>query len=184
MFNYTRRLKLAVGDTVRRSVLRIVAGAVIAVGAGFLIAALWSWLAIGLGWGATYASLTIGGGLLVIGGIIMLVAAKPHHHMPSSDELKREVEAQVNYVADAAANRARYEANRMVGMAENKVYGLFGGAGEQVRRSMKGAGRVSHKVADASNSNTGNMVKLAAAFAVGAVLASKLRGQNDESDET
>lgn len=178
MFNYTRRLQLAVGDTLRRSVLKTIAGVIIAVGAGFLIAALWTWLAVSLGWGATYASLTIGGGLFVIGGIILLIAANPRHRMPSSDDLKREVEAQINQVADAASNRARYEAERMVGMAENKVFGLFGGAGEQIRRGMNDADRVRRKVAHVSDSNAGNMVKLLAAFAVGVTVASKLSGNS------
>lgn len=182
MFDYTHRLRLAAGDTVRRSILKIVAGLIIAVGAGFLIAALWSWLAIRLDWGATYASLAIGGGLFVIGAIILLIAAKPRHRMPSSDELKREVEAQINHAADVASVRARYEAERMVGMAEDKVYGLFGGAGDQIRRSMKGADHMRRKVSHASNSNNGNMVKLAAAFAVGVALASKLSSKNRDEE--
>ena len=74
MFDYAQRLQLALGDVVRRSALKVIAGVVLAVAIGFLLAALWSWLAHGLGWGATMASLAIGGGFVVIGAIILMVA--------------------------------------------------------------------------------------------------------------
>lgn len=67
MFDYAQRLQLALGDTARRSAIKLVAGLFLLVGLGFLIAALWSWLAIGLGLGATYASLIVGGSFSLVG---------------------------------------------------------------------------------------------------------------------
>ena len=51
MFDYVNRLQLAAKDSARRTVMKVVAGLILAIGAGFLIAALWSYLAINLGWG-------------------------------------------------------------------------------------------------------------------------------------
>ncbi|RMC31009.1 phage holin family protein [Paracoccus alkanivorans] len=179
MFDYTRRLQLALGDALRRSTMKIVAGVVIAAGAGFLVAALWIWLAYGLEWGAALASLAIGGGFVVIGMFILLMAKNPRHPMPTTDELKREVDTHVNLAADAATERARNEAARVMGMAESKLFSLMGGAGKTARKAARGKQRLSA----AANSNTGSMVKLLAAFAIGAVLASRLRRGRDEDDD-
>lgn len=179
MFDYTRRLQLALGDMLRRSAMKIVAGAVIAVGVAFLVAALWTWLAYGLGWGSMLASLAIGGGLLVIGLLILLLAKTPRHQMPTSDELKREVDMRVGLATDMATERARGEAARMVSMAESKLFSLFGGA----KKSARKAARTRRKVSAAANSNTGSMVKLLVAFGIGAAVASKLRGSGRDRDD-
>lgn len=208
MFDYARRLQLALGDTVRRSAMKGIAGVVIAAGAGFLIAALWSWLAHGLGWGAINASLAIGGGFVLIGVVLLLISARPRHHMPTSDDLKREVEATVSLAADAAADRARTEAQRVMDMAQNKVSSLMDGASfranrmandaerrvqgfvrdtarkagvttENVTAARDAAGRARAKAGAAANSNGGSMAKLLAAFAVGVTLASTLASRRD-----
>ncbi|RNF35802.1 hypothetical protein [Paracoccus methylarcula] len=163
MFDYTRRLQLALGDLLRRSAMKTVAGVVIAIGAGFLIAALWTWLANGLGWGSTLASLAIGGGLLFIGLLVLLLAKTPRHPIPGSDELKREVDMRVGLAADAATERARSEAARVMGMAEGKLFSLLGGAGKTARK----AAHTRRKVSAAANSNTGSMVKLLVASGSG-----------------
>lgn len=209
MFDYTRRLQLALGDTARRTAMKVVAGLVIAVGVGFLLAALWSWLAYGLGWGPIYASLTVGGGFVLLGLVLLAMTSRPRHTMPTSDDLKREVEAQVSMVANAAADRARSEAMRVVGLAEDKVSSLMGGVGyrankmandaerraqglardaakkaglnsERIKAAQDGAERVQRKARAAANSNAGSMAKLLAAFAVGITLAAKLRERRND----
>ena len=72
MFDFARRVQEAVGDTVRRTAMKAVAGMVGLMASGFLTAALWSWLANDLDWGSTLASLTIGGGLILL--MIILLA--------------------------------------------------------------------------------------------------------------
>ncbi|RJL19082.1 phage holin family protein [Paracoccus siganidrum] len=209
MFDYAQRLKLALTDTARRSAFKAAAGVVFAIAAGFLLAALWSALDSGLGWGPIYASLAIGAGFVAIGAILLLVAARPRHAMPTTDELKREVEARVNLAADAAVDRARTEAARMADMAGNKVHSLLdqasfranklasdterrvqglardtarkaGLTGENVEAARQAAGRASQKAGAAANSNAGSMAKLLAAFAVGVTLAARLRDRPRE----
>lgn len=46
MFDYVNKLQLALGDKARRTGLKIGAGVVVLIGAGFLTAALWSWLVV------------------------------------------------------------------------------------------------------------------------------------------
>lgn len=212
MFDYVQRLQLALSDTARRTAMKVVAGVVLAVGAGFLLAALWSWLAYGLGWGATLASLAIGGGFVVIALILLAAASKPRHEMPTSDDLKREVEARVNLVADAAADRARQEAGRVMDMAGNKVTSLMDQASYRANKFANDAERRVYSTARetaekvgltpenveaakrtfastaetttrAANSNAGSMAKLIGAFAIGIALANRLRGDRDDDDD-
>lgn len=212
MFDYVQRLQLALSDTARRTAMKVVAGVVLAVGAGFLLAALWSWLAYRLGWGATLASLAIGGGFVVIALILLAAASKPRHEMPTSDDLKREVEARVNLVADAAADRARQEAGRVMDMAGNKVTSLMDQASYRANKFANDAERRVYSTARetaekvgltpenveaakrtfastaetttrAANSNAGSMAKLIGAFAIGIALANRLRGDRDDDDD-
>lgn len=212
MFDYVQRLQLALSDTARRTAMKVVAGVVLAVGAGFLLAALWSWLAYGLGWGATLASLAIGGGFVVIALILLAAASKPRHEMPTSDDLKREVEARVNLVADAAADRARQEAGRVMDMAGNKVTSLMDQASYRANKFANDAERRVYSTARetaekvgltpenveaakrtfastaetttrAANSNAGSMAKLIGAFAIGIAFANRLRGDRDDDDD-
>lgn len=134
MFDYARNMKLALADTMRRSALKAAAGVVMALGAGFLLAALWSFLATELGWGSMLASLTIGGIFVFIGGIVLMTAGRVRHAPPTSDDLKAEIQARVDMVADATIGRARNEATRFVDMAEARVHGLIDRAtGEATR---------------------------------------------------
>jgi hypothetical protein len=204
MLDYAQRLQLALGDIARRSVLKVVAGVVLAVAVGFLIAALWSWLASGLGWGATLASLAVGGGFALIGIIILLVASKPKHTMPTGDDLRREVGVRVSLATDAAVGRAQSEALRVADMAENKVHSQMDRVGFRskdtanraeravhgfVRKRAEDVGLDSENAADArervmraSESNAGSMAKLIGAFAIGVTLAAKLQ-ERRRSDE-
>ncbi len=133
MFNYTRNMQLALTDKLRRAGMAGVAGLMFLVGAGFLIAALWVWLADHLGWGAMGASLTIGGGFLVIGVAILLGAGKERHPTPTTEELKAEVGEQMNLMADAAIAKVTDATNASLNRASQKVTRIMGLAGQKAR---------------------------------------------------
>lgn len=204
MFDYVNRLQLAVKDTARRSVMKLVAGVIFGIAAGFLMAALWSFLAVNLGWGPMLASLAIGGGLVLISFILLAIASRQKHAMPTADDLKKEVEARVSLATDAAVDRARAEAARVVDMAGNRAQSLIDEAGYRASKlagdterrvygmardaartvglttgniaSVKqGARDATDSAKRAADSNAGSMAKLIGAFAVGVTLAAKLQ---------
>lgn len=200
MFDYVNRLQLAAKDSARRTVMKVVAGLILAIGAGFLIAALWSYLAINLGWGPMLASLAIGGGFVAIALILLMVSNRQRHAMPTTDDLKREVEARVTLATDAAVERARTEASRLVDLAGSRAQSLLDDAGDRVgriaddtgqrfyglarsvgitpqnmARAKADAGQVRDGVKRAADSNAGSMAKLIGAFAIGVTLAAKLQ---------
>lgn len=137
MFVFARNMQRALADKARRAGLAGVAGVLVAVGAGFLVAALWSWLAHDLGWGASRASLTVGVVLMVIAGICLALARRERHPVPSVDELRAEIEQQVNLAANAAVARATELAGNAMDTATRK-------AGELMERAEQKA----HSVAD------------------------------------
>lgn len=204
MFDFARRAQLAVGDTARRAALKAAAGIVGLVAGGFLTAALWSFLATELGWGSALASLAIGGGLLLITVILLAVSARKKHRMPTTDDLKNEVQARVSLATEAAVARARDEATRMVELAESKATSLMDQAGHRasrlasdaedklfgsVRRTASAVGLTSanlhaaeravkdggRQLRQASDSNAGSMAKLIGAFAVGVTIAAAIK---------
>lgn len=193
MFDYVQKLQLALTDTARRSAMKAVAGLVLAVGAGFMLAALWTWLAYDLMWGATLASLTIGGAFVIIALIMLLMSNSRRHQMPTGDDLRREVEERISFAADAAVGRARAEAAHVMDMAGQRVTSLIDQAGDRAsrfagdaERKVVGAARsvgltsenldaAKDKVSQANDSNAGSMAKLIGAFAVGVTVAAKLR---------
>ena len=124
MFDYARNMQLALTDTVRRTGLKA-AGAVVAViGVGFLIAALWTFLAYHLHWGSLGASLAVGLIFVVGGFIVMRMGGAVRHPVPSTDELKAEVETRVSLATDAALEKARLKAVEVVDTVENRVHGM------------------------------------------------------------
>jgi hypothetical protein len=196
--------QLALGDTARRAALKGVAGLVAAIGGGFLVAALWSFLATELGWGAMLASLTIGGGLVVIAVVLIIMSSRTKHKMPTSDDLKKEVEARVSLATDAAIVRARAEADKMVAVAETKAHALMDEAGfraaklagdaerrvfgtvrqttsslglsaQNIQSAQRSTDHVIQQARQNANSNAGSMAKLVGAFAVGITLAAKIQ---------
>lgn len=208
MFDYARNMKLAVQDTLRRSALKAAAGGVMLIGIGFLLAALWSYLATELGWGSMMASLAIGGGFALVGLILLMVGGRVTHQAPTTDDLKREVEARLTLVADIAAERARTEAMRVVDGAADRANALFdratgtasrfvSDAGDTVRDTARKVGLSAENVEAAketaqdaarqakaaANSNAGSMAKLVGAFAIGLTLASKLGGRRRRDDD-
>ena len=125
MFDFARKVQLALGDTARRTALKAGAGVVALIAGGFLLAALWSFLATELRWGSALASLAIGVLLAAIAALLIAMGSRRKHEMPSTDDLKREVEARVTLAADAAAAKARAEAARVMDMAETKAHALM-----------------------------------------------------------
>ena len=112
MFDYVNRLQLALGDKARRAGMKAGAGVALLIGAGFLLAALWSWLAWQLDLGPTYASLIIGGVFALIGLIVWASGSKERHAVPSTDDLRSEVETRLSLAADAAIDKVKFR--RMV----------------------------------------------------------------------
>ncbi|MTH36357.1 phage holin family protein [Paracoccus limosus] len=145
MFAYTRNMRLALSDRLRRAGLAGAAAVVLLLAAGFLLAALWTWLAHGLGWGPLRASLVIGGALAVIGLILLALAGREKHRLPSTDELKTEVEQQLHLMAntaigkasdaaDAALERASDKASHLMDRAEQKVHAVADDLGYRANR--------------------------------------------------
>lgn len=125
MFDYVRKLQLAVSDMGRRVGLKAAAGVVALVAAGFLIAALWTFIARTLEWGPLAASLIIGVLFGVVAAVLLSMSNNVKHPVPSTDELKREVEARAKLASEAAMDKAKEKAREVVDMAENKVHGLI-----------------------------------------------------------
>lgn len=211
MFDYAQRLQLALKDTARRSAMKAAAGVILAVAAGFLVAALWSFLAHDMDWGPALASLAVAALFIVVGLILFVMSKNAQHEMPTTDDLKKEVEARVTLAANAAVEKARSEAERVVDMAGNKVSSLMDEASyratklaDDTERRVFGVARtaaqavgftqsnldtVRSKVEDAqdtlsraNSSNAASMAKLLGAFAIGVTLAAKLREHEDEDD--
>ncbi|WP_288949003.1 phage holin family protein [uncultured Paracoccus sp.] len=132
MFDYTRNLQLAVSDKLRRAGLSAGAGVALLIGAGFLLAALWTWLAYHLGWGALGASLTLGIAFVLIGLVAMLIARKERHPLPTTDDLKAEVEQRLRMAADVAVAKATGAADAAMDRATDKVGRLMEQAGQRV----------------------------------------------------
>lgn len=211
MFDYAQRLQLALKDTARRSAMKAAAGVILVVAAGFLIAAVWSFLAHNLGWGPALASLVVGGVFVLVAVILWMASKKPKHEMPTKEDLRKEVEARITLAKDAAINRARTEAERVVDMAGNKVASLMDDAtyranklADDTERRVYGAARhaaeavgltstnietvrskfdgATDTLSRSNSSNAASIAKLLGAFAVGITLAAKLREGRD-SDE-
>lgn len=148
MFAYTRNLQLAMSDKLRRAGLAGAAGAVLLVAAGFLLAALWTFLARNLHWGPLGASLAIGGGLLVIGVILLSVAGREKHRVPSTDELKAEVEQQLHLMANTAIGKASEAADAALGRASEKATHLMDRAEQKVHAVADNLGYRANRFAD------------------------------------
>ncbi|AXC50388.1 phage holin family protein [Paracoccus suum] len=125
MFDYARKMQLAVQDMGRRAGLKAGAGVVALLALGFLLAALWTFLARNLGWGPLGASLAIGILFCVIAGVLWATSSTPKHTVPSTDELKREIEARVSLATDVALDKAKAKAREVADLAGNKANELM-----------------------------------------------------------
>lgn len=148
MFAYTRNLQLAVSDKLRRAGLAGAAGVVLLVAVGFLLAALWTFLARNLHWGPLGASLAIGGLLTAIGLVLLALAGRERHRVPGSDELKAEVEQQLHLIADAAIGKASTAADAALDRASEKATHLMQRAEQKVHAVADDLGYRANRFAD------------------------------------
>lgn len=125
MIAYAKNMQLALSDRFRRAGLAAGAGLMMAVAVGFLMAALWTYLADHLHWGSMLASLAIGGGLVVIGLICLMMAKRERHRTPTTEELRTEVAEQLNVMTNAAINRASDAADLAFGRVADKAGDLL-----------------------------------------------------------
>lgn len=201
MFDYLDRLQLALGDKARRTGMKSGAGAVAGVGAGFLLAALWSWLTWGLDLGPTVASLIIGVAFLIIALIIWLAASRHSHPMPTGEELRSEIEARLNGMADAAIDKVKSRAEDAVDGARSRVFSIFGSAGSTTQEKAEGSAEAMSDIARETSQKGGETLKdmretldravetkagpaigLAGAFTLGVVIASALSRSRNKDD--
>lgn len=133
MFDYVNKLQLALGDKARRTGLKIGAGVVGLIATGFLLAALWGWLAYQMDLGPTMASLIIGGAFLLIALILFGMSKSERHSMPSTDELKSEVEARLSLATDTALDKAKGKAEDTMDSAQARVSSLFSAVEDKAR---------------------------------------------------
>lgn len=204
MFDYVNRMQLALGDKARRAGLKAGASVALLIGAGFLLAALWSWLAWHMELGPAYASLIIGGSFAVIGLIVWAASGKERHAVPTSEDLRSEVQTRLSLATDAAIDKVKFEAGNAVDTAKTKVNSMFGGAAGSVMNVAHGAGdlaagasqkvsRVAELGSDALHEaretldravepKAGPAVSLAGAFAVGMALSGLLARSRSKDD--
>lgn len=204
MFDYVNRMQLALGDKARRAGLKAAAGVALLIGAGFLLAALWSWLAWRMQLGPATASLIIGAVFALVGLVILLISAKERHAVPTAEELRDEVQATLGLAADAAIDKVKFQAESAVEGAKAKVSSLFGGAGGTVMSAAHGAGDLAagagRKVAEAAEfggealhdaretldrameTRSGPAIGLAGAFSIGVILASLISQSRSKDD--
>ncbi|MDO5529153.1 MAG: phage holin family protein [Paracoccus sp. (in: a-proteobacteria)] len=134
MLDYANRMQLAIGDTVRRTGMKAGAGVVIAIGAGFLLAGLWTFLAHHLGWGSMWASVAIGAIFVLIGVVVIMMASKVRHEVPPASDLGKEVTARLNLAADTAIDKVKTGASDAFRSAEDSVSRVIDRAGSTVNR--------------------------------------------------
>ncbi len=193
MFDYVNKLQLALGDKARRTGLTVGAGIAALIGTGFLIAALWSWLAWNLDLGPALASLIVGGGFVLIGLIVLKAVGPERHPMPTSTELKSEVEQRLNQATEAAFDKAKLKAEEAMDSAQARVASLFGAAGDTAQGLATDAahavGLTDENLHDAKEAidravqhPAAPAVGLAGAFAVGMAIASALKSRRSADD--
>lgn len=138
MLDVTRRFRLALSDLGRRSALVAGAGLAGLVAAGFLLAALWSWLAHGLGWGPALASLAIAGLCLVVAGVLLALARNQRHAMPTGGDVKAEVEARAHLAKEAAIGAVKARAGQARDAAGQHLHGIWDGMRYRADRAAGG----------------------------------------------
>ncbi|MTH79319.1 phage holin family protein [Paracoccus aestuariivivens] len=211
MFAYAKNMQLAASDKLRRVGLTVGAGVVLTIGAGFLLAALWSYLTYNLGWGSMMASLVIGAVLVVLGLIVLGIARVERHPAPSTDDLRVEVEQQLHLMAnsaitkvsdaaDAAMDRASVKAGQVLDQAEHKVHAVADNLGYRANRAadlaearVYGAARnmsetAARRFGFASSetdepSRMSSVAPFLGALAVGITLASRLQSRRHRDDD-
>lgn len=131
---FAQKLDLFVKDLVRRTSLKVAAGILILIGSGFLLAALWSFLADQLDWGSMFASLAIGGVFSVIGLIIIATTGSARHRPPTSDELRADLQERVSVATGAVMDRVTTGAEEAIDRVQVKAGLLADAAGNRVQK--------------------------------------------------
>ena len=124
MLDVTRRFHLALSDLGRRSGLIVGAAVLAAIGAGFLLAALWTFLARNLHWGPLLASLAVAGLCLVIAGGLLFAARDTRHTMPTAGDVQAEMEARARLATEAAIGAVKARATQATASAGQRLHGL------------------------------------------------------------
>lgn len=192
MLDVTRRFHRALSDLGRRSGLMAAAALLAAVGAGFLLAALWAVLAHSLHWGPVWASVTLGGLCLAIALGLLAAAREARHAMPTAQDVQAEMEARAKLAAEAAVAAARLKAAQATASAGQQLQGLWDRARYRADRAAEDLDSRVERMTRAAMGDDSNpdapphraapAVALAGAFAVGLVLAHVLRRGRDEGD--
>lgn len=131
---FGQKLDLFARDVARRVLIKLVAGALLVLGFGFLLAALWSWLAHGLHWGPIYASLAIGGGFSVIGLILLAATGAARHKPPTADEFRADLEERVSVATGAVIDRVTTSAEQAMDRVQQKAGLMADAAGNRVQK--------------------------------------------------
>ena len=140
MLDYARKMKLAASDTARRIALKVVAGMITLIGAGFLLAALWVWLADHLGWGSLTASLVIGAAFMIIGLLLLVGTGRARHRPPSTDELREEISERLSIATDVVLDRVSGRAERAIDKVKETATGAFDQAQSRASQFADAAG--------------------------------------------
>ncbi|MFV0292985.1 MAG: phage holin family protein [Paracoccus sp. (in: a-proteobacteria)] len=197
MYDYVNQMQLALGDKARRAALKAGGAITMMIGTGFLIAAIWNWIAWYLELGPIFASLIIGGIFTLAGLIVWLMGTSPRHPVPTTDDLRREVGTRLNLAADAAMDKVKNRAESAMGNAQDRVSSLFGSANDRVRNLADDAAEMTSSTAETAarameqasdavreahetlnrtiQSPAGPAIGLAGAFALGMILAGAMR---------
>ncbi|MFV0410373.1 MAG: hypothetical protein ACK5LJ_11965 [Paracoccus sp. (in: a-proteobacteria)] len=200
MFDYVNQMQRALGSKAKRAAIKSGGAAAILLGTGFLLAALWTWIASELG--AIYASLILGGVFTAAGLAIWIFATSVRYPVPGTDELRRQVGEQVDLVADVVAEKLRTRAHDAMNNAQTRFTSLLGASPDRMSDEAEEdpqdlrdsaadlAGQASETIQQAREtfervaaSRAGPAIGVAGAFAVGMILAGVLRKRRDPRDD-
>lgn len=154
MLDYARRMKEVVSERSRLIAIKGAGGIIALIGAGFLLAALWTYLADNLDWGPLGASLAIGTVFMILGLLAIVLSGRPRKVAPTADDLRAEVQERVGLATDvildrvtgraedafdrvresaeATVNKARSSAEEAISSAKSAAQGFVDSANQRV----------------------------------------------------
>lgn len=132
MFDYARKMQLFARETVRRASLKAGAGVAILIGSGFLLAALWVFLADNLDWGSLGASLAIGIVFVVAGLVVIATGGRKRYRAPTTDELRSEIQERVSLATEAVLDRVSDRTGQALDSAQQKAANVVDLAGNKL----------------------------------------------------
>ncbi|WP_312530397.1 phage holin family protein [Paracoccus sp. (in: a-proteobacteria)] len=194
MLDYAHKMRLAVSDATRRVSLKAGAGVIVLIGAGFLLAALWTWLADHLQWGSMKASLVIGAVFLILGLLVLVGTGRARHRPPTTDELRAELEERLSLATDAvldrvtgraerALDRAKETASDALEAAQLRVSNLTDKAGQRVQSLVDTVSYTADRVAGTAEAKAHGFVRSAEDLAEQAGLTPERRERIGEQIE-